>query len=702
MKLNLLSRFQIHATLAIWSLSVLLLLSVIQAQTLQALPVTIYVPNRISCQEQQLCDITEVRVIYDGNLLLQSEMYKAVFELTATSGKIFIPQKRGLVFTQGNPLQAERIIIGRGSLESVRFALSWIQYVSSLNTSTEHNVTDKISISVLPVPLSPLPTQYNSSLASGVIDITRTIRLPQLSFAAASVNCEQGQEVRVEVYMNDQQVDTALYSALITARFGVVFVAGCQVETKECLVSGTFDAIASLLSNITYRAQDVFSPRNAQDSIEITLTRFGVTYPVSKTSATVRVLQVNHKPVVASHRQWILRRGEVMRVSDFLSVSDSDAGDVLSLQILAESGFLLLLSTREKQLLDKNLVDSTMPLASWVPNFTGSRNFSNTLHLRAPSNQDALNAVYYLPEEREFVGQVQLTVGVSDVKGAAVSAAFTLLVTEFHEGPSLEVTQSYISLQEDTAVNLTDTITVRHDDMFHYATLQVNLVVNVGSIQSASTSVAGLLIDNLELKRISVKGGVGSVNAFLRNMVYTPERDINFLNSEVPTLRIEVGEFDQRTRSTIGMVVSGVVRFYIQPVDDLPVLKSNYTMYATPEDTSLVFTGLDLTDRDASEYSNSVYVLYVNASYGAVSLDAVTPNISRLIYQSPLIDEIANKLHTLRYIPPLHWSGLDHITLQVITLSGPLTASDGKIACCFAYYSLLKSSYVFLFLFFSC
>ncbi|RYG70178.1 hypothetical protein EON64_00870 [archaeon] len=266
----------------------------------------------------------------------------------------------------------------------------------------------------------------------------------------------------------------------------------------------------------------------------------------------------------------------------------------------------------------------------------------------------------------------------TDLAGAAAATSFALLVAEVHGAPSLQVTHSYVSLQEDSAVNLTDTITVRHDDLFHHASLHLAMAVSAGSLQPAMASAPGVLVDYLESSRLSVKGSVHGINAFLRNMLYLPEQDTNFLNSFVPTLRIDVSEFDQRNKVAIGATISSTVRFYVQPVDDLPVLTSSQTLYATPEDTVLLVTGLVLTDLDASEYLDRVYVLYVNTSYGTVSIDAGAPNAGRLLYQSDRIEDVARVVQTLRYLPRPDWSGLDHLVVHVTTLSGPFNSNDGK------------------------
>ncbi|RYG68864.1 hypothetical protein EON64_04200, partial [archaeon] len=306
-------------------------------------------------------------MIYDANLLLQSRDYRAEFEISTSSGKIFMPQKRGLMFTQGNPLLAESVVAGRGSLDSVQQALSRIQYVFSEHVSSEHNVTDNIRITVLPVSLTPSLIQYNASLADGRIVIDRLLRLPRLSVGDTLLSCTHGERLRIHAALANQLADAAVYNVRIAAKFGTAFVTECSSVAGECLVSGTVEALTPLLANITYLAPEEFSPSQAQDAVNIALTVLGTASPESQASVSVRVVQVNHAPLLSSLRDGSLPRGGVMRLGDFLSVRDSDADDVLSVQLLADSGFVLLLSGRERQLLEKYLANSTAPPALWVP-----------------------------------------------------------------------------------------------------------------------------------------------------------------------------------------------------------------------------------------------------------------------------------------------------------------------------------------------
>ena len=122
-------------------------------------PVQIYVPSAISCQQDQVCDIRNVRLILNDFPTPLAGDIKLAFELSVGAGKLFLPRKRGLMLTQGNPLLAESLVAGKGGAESVQQALSHIQYFSgsnSANGSTVANLTDTLRVYVRPVISSQL------------------------------------------------------------------------------------------------------------------------------------------------------------------------------------------------------------------------------------------------------------------------------------------------------------------------------------------------------------------------------------------------------------------------------------------------------------------------------------------------------------------------------------------------------------------
>jgi large repetitive protein len=301
-------------------------------------------------------------------------------------------------------------------------------------------------------------------------------------------------------------------------------------------------------------------------------------------------------------------------------------------------------------------------------------------------NGSQLPSIIYSPGDTNGIGQ--LTIDVQAVDGNAVPGPVTQIVVDLdvlavNDAP-VNLVPNEFNAVEDVSVSLTGIQITDIDARESNGDMTVTLQVGHGTISIMDGS--GITVSDNNSSMVTLTGTIDAINAVLErtdNIMY--QGNENFNGTDELTITTD----DQgNSGDDVALSATNTVPIIVEAVNDAPVntLPEPITV---DEDTSLLITGLKVTDVDAQTGSITVTLSVANGTLnipgptGAVTV-TVDNNGGTLILDGSLDDINALLENGVTYQGNSDFHGADSLTMTTndkgnTGSGGPLEVPDGVV-----------------------
>lgn len=603
---------------------VFLVAGALLASAAEPVPPQIKLPVGLTIEESSRLEITGIKVDdLDADSYFQ---HKVHVNLTVHSGVLKLADTSGVLRT-GN-LFGDKFLELFGSLSNVQHALSKVYYTP--NKGFIGTDTFSLSVNDMHYSVGRMVIDHDPALSSVGIDVVAKKTPLRLLYPVRILGVEDiASSFDVSVEFPNYAVGNfgRVLTVRVSALQGVISTTdgGCN-SVSDCIISATAEDINSALLGAVYTPPLNFNKLMGLDIITVSATDDEGT----ATSGEIRVVidPVGDAPellVALDDYNTGLRINEgSTRLLDFITVSDVDYFDKLTMQVTADDGYFTLLASLARlpkglrvELQDDGKGVQLIGLASTITSFLGK--------------------VKFHPVNEHWYGNDAIHLVVTDSGDLTAATSVTVLVDPVDTPPFIKGAPGNTWGEEDKPVTI-EGVTVGDIDLMLGAMLSLTLAAENGVISLALSeadtkdvklNVKFLQGDGDKDRVISLLGTPDAINSVIERIVFNPDRDVNVLSmlgnsakdATSANIKLAIYEYDVKSTEQLSETVYSSMQFLLKPVNDPPVLDiANNGVVIGYEDTVLPLGSIfSVSDVDCLT-AEDLLELHLSTEKGVLSL----------------------------------------------------------------------------------